>query len=63
LVHDAHGRTVTDGVPAGLGFRTTADEWDRVFAINVRPHFLTCQRTLRALPSGGSIVVVSSIAA
>jgi NAD(P)-dependent dehydrogenase (short-subunit alcohol dehydrogenase family) len=51
-------------VGIGLGSRladTSAAQWDRVFTVNVRSHFLV---TKAALPhmSGGSIVFVSSVA-
>ncbi len=42
---------------------TTADEWDRVFAVNLRGMFLVCRRVLPAMISRktGAIVNVSSI--
>ncbi len=51
------------GVGAGMGMTgTTAEQWDAVFAVNVRSHFLLAQAALPRLPEGGSIVFISSIA-
>ncbi|HUP59105.1 MAG TPA: SDR family NAD(P)-dependent oxidoreductase [Thermoanaerobaculia bacterium] len=42
---------------------TTLDEWERMFAVNVRGAFLTCRRALPSMIErrGGAIVNVSSI--
>jgi NAD(P)-dependent dehydrogenase (short-subunit alcohol dehydrogenase family) len=51
------------GIGAGMGMSgTTVDQWDLVFAVNVRSHFLLAQAALAAMGEGGSIVFVSSIA-
>lgn len=50
------------GVPGGIDV-TTAETWDKVFAVNVRSHFLFCKHVLPVLDSGSSIVFISSIAA
>lgn len=51
------------GVGAGMGMTgTTAAQWDEVFAVNVRSHFLLAAAALPHLPAGGAIVFVSSIA-
>lgn len=42
---------------------TSVDDWDRVMAVNVRSPFLGCKHTLPILPTGASIVMVSSTAA
>ena len=60
-----------DGVVLNLGVggsgrlleETSADDWDHVFAVNVRSHFLCCKHALPLIPRGGAIVLVSSIAA
>lgn len=59
-----------DGVVANLGIvggwgmeQTNPEDWDRVFSINVRAHFLTCKAALPLMPDGASIVLTSSIAA
>jgi NAD(P)-dependent dehydrogenase (short-subunit alcohol dehydrogenase family) len=39
------------------------DEWDRVFAVNVRGTFLCSRAAVRNMPNGGSIVNVSSATA
>jgi NAD(P)-dependent dehydrogenase (short-subunit alcohol dehydrogenase family) len=52
------------GIGLGRGLAgTTADEWDAVHAANVRSHFLVCRAALPAMPDGGAIVFISSIAA
>ncbi len=58
-----------DGVVANVGIalgaglaNTTASEWDTVFAVNVRSHFLIAQAAMPAMTDGGSIVLMSSIA-
>ena len=40
---------------------TSADDWDRMFAVNVRSAFLCARRALRTMRSGATIVNVSSI--
>jgi NAD(P)-dependent dehydrogenase (short-subunit alcohol dehydrogenase family) len=52
-------------VGMGSGARlggTTADQWDQVFAVNVRAHFLLCRAALSRMRVGGSIVFISSVA-
>ncbi len=52
-------------VGIGAGRRidgTTAQEWDTVFAVNVRAHFLTLQAALPLMGEGSSTVLISSIA-
>ena len=41
---------------------TTADDWDRTFAVNLRSHFLITQAALPVLADGASIVFISSVA-
>ena len=57
------GLVLNVGIGAGqwLG-RTEPEEWDAVFAVNVRAHFLTCRAALPMLDDGSSIVFVSSVA-
>ncbi len=51
------------GVGAGMGLTgTTPEQWDSVFAVNVRSHFLLAAAALPRMPEGGSIVFISSIA-
>ena len=51
------------GIGAGMGLSgTTAEQWDHVFAVNVRSHFLLAAAALPRMPEGGSIVFISSIA-
>jgi NAD(P)-dependent dehydrogenase (short-subunit alcohol dehydrogenase family) len=52
------------GIGAGLGIGgTSAEDWDRVMAVNLRSHFLGCKHGLAAMrQEGGAIVLVGSIA-
>ncbi len=51
------------GVGAGMGLAgTTASQWDDVFAVNVRSHFLLAAAALPRMSEGAAIVFISSIA-
>jgi NAD(P)-dependent dehydrogenase (short-subunit alcohol dehydrogenase family) len=51
------------GIGEGRGLEgTSVAEWDDVFAVNVRAHFLLCRAALPRMGEGGAIVFVSSIA-
>src|SRR6058998_184943 len=51
------------GIASGRGLEgTSADEWDRVFAVNVRSHFLSLKTAIPLMPEGSSSVLISSIA-
>lgn len=57
------GLVLNVGIGAGMGMTgTTADQWDAVFSVNVRSHFLLAGAALSVMPEGGSIVFISSIA-
>jgi NAD(P)-dependent dehydrogenase (short-subunit alcohol dehydrogenase family) len=57
------GVVVNVGIGAGHGLEgTTPDQWDEVFAVNTRAHFLVCQAAIPLLPEGSSIVLISSVA-
>jgi NAD(P)-dependent dehydrogenase (short-subunit alcohol dehydrogenase family) len=52
-------------VGIGIGFGldgTSADDWDTVFAVNLRSHFLSLKTALPLMPQGSSSVLISSIA-
>jgi len=59
-----------DGIVANVGIGlgrgnlagTDAAQWDAVFDVNIRSHFLIAQAALPVLGAGSSIVLVSSIA-
>jgi NAD(P)-dependent dehydrogenase (short-subunit alcohol dehydrogenase family) len=51
------------GIGSGVGLQgTSVDDWDRVFAVNLRSHFLTLKAALPLMPAGSSSVLISSIA-
>ncbi len=65
--HDAMGGL--DGLVCNVGIGsgmtvagTTPEQWDEVFAVNARAHFLLAQAALPRMPQGGAIVFISSIA-
>ena len=63
LLDGLDGVVVNVGIGAGRWLGTTSvDEWDHVFDVNVRAHFLTCRAALPLLSDGGSIVLISSVA-
>lgn len=58
------GLVMNVGVPRGYRLEgTSAADWDQAFAVNVRSHFLGCKHALSVLAPGGSMVLISSIAA
>ena len=63
LMEGLDALVVNVGVGAGMGLAgTTVEQWDQVFAVNVRAHFLACQAAFDVMGEGGSIVLVSSLA-
>lgn len=57
------GLVLNVGIGAGMGLAgTTPEQWDAVFAVNVRSHFLLAGAALTVMPEGGAIVFISSIA-
>jgi NAD(P)-dependent dehydrogenase (short-subunit alcohol dehydrogenase family) len=58
------GLVLNVGIGAGGAWLegTTADSWDRVFAVNIRSHMLTVKAALPHLSDGAAIVFISSIA-
>jgi NAD(P)-dependent dehydrogenase (short-subunit alcohol dehydrogenase family) len=51
------------GIGRGRGLAdTSAEDWDLVFAVNLRSHFLTLQAAMPVLEDGSSVVLISSIA-
>ena len=63
LMGGLDGLVCNVGIGAGMGLSgTTAAQWDAVFAVNVRSHFLLAAAALPLMPDGGAIVFISSIA-
>src|SRR3954469_9069848 len=51
------------GIAGGMGLEgTTPEIWDKVFAVNLRSHFLIARRAMPLLPPGGGLVFISSLA-
>jgi NAD(P)-dependent dehydrogenase (short-subunit alcohol dehydrogenase family) len=51
------------GIGAGGGLQgTTPEQWDTVFDVNIRSHFLISKAALPLMTDGGAIVLISSIA-
>lgn len=57
------GVVLNVGIGRGGGLKgTSADDWDKTFAVNLRGHFLVSREALPRLTDGGSIVFISSVA-
>jgi NAD(P)-dependent dehydrogenase (short-subunit alcohol dehydrogenase family) len=57
------GVVLNVGIGIGRGLAaTSAPDWDQVFAVNLRAHFLIARAALPQLNTGASIVFVSSVA-
>ncbi|HEY7267811.1 MAG TPA: SDR family oxidoreductase [Solirubrobacterales bacterium] len=58
------GVVMNVGIGAGFAIRgTSAEDWDRVMAVNLRAHFLGCKNALATMGDGGALVLMGSIAA
>jgi NAD(P)-dependent dehydrogenase (short-subunit alcohol dehydrogenase family) len=58
------GLVLNVGVSGGLRLDgTSADDWDRVMAVNVRSHFVAIKHALPLLDPGAAILLVSSTGA
>ena len=62
---DIDGLVLNVGIGAGFLIRgTSAEEWDKVMAVNLRSAFLGCKHGLEAMSErGGAIVMIGSVAA
>ena len=57
------GLVLNVGIGIGMGLQgTTAADWDTVFAVNLRSHFLTLKAALPLMGEGSSSVLISSVA-
>jgi NAD(P)-dependent dehydrogenase (short-subunit alcohol dehydrogenase family) len=58
------GLVLNVGIGAGRGLQgTSVEEWDEVFNVNLRSHFLALKAALPVMDHDGSIVLISSVAA
>ena len=57
------GLVLNVGIGSGMGLQgTTPADWDRVFAVNVRSHFLCLKAAIPLMGEGSSAVLISSLA-
>jgi NAD(P)-dependent dehydrogenase (short-subunit alcohol dehydrogenase family) len=57
------GLVLNVGIAAGIGLQnTSAEDWDRVMAVNLRAHFLGLKHALPRMGAGGSAVLIGSVA-
>jgi NAD(P)-dependent dehydrogenase (short-subunit alcohol dehydrogenase family) len=57
------GLVLNVGIAAGIGLQnTSAEDWDRVMAVNLRAHFLALKHGLPRMGAGGSAVLIGSVA-
>jgi NAD(P)-dependent dehydrogenase (short-subunit alcohol dehydrogenase family) len=57
------GLVINVGIAAGTGLQnTSAEDWDRVMAVNLRAHFLALKHGLPRMGPGGSAVLIGSLA-
>jgi NAD(P)-dependent dehydrogenase (short-subunit alcohol dehydrogenase family) len=57
------GLVLNVGIAAGTWLdNTSADAWDKVFAVNTRAHFLLCRAALPRMEERSAIVFISSVA-
>lgn len=57
------GLVANVGIGAGAGLQgTTPEQWDKVFDVNIRSHFLISRAALPLMSNDGAIVLISSIA-
>lgn len=58
-----HGVVINVGIGRGRGLaETSTADWDTVFAVNLRGHFLVARAAAPHIPEGGAFVFVSSVA-
>jgi len=57
------GLVLNVGIAAGIGLQnTSAEDWDKVMAVNLRAHFLGLKHALPRMGSGGAAVLIGSVA-
>lgn len=60
---ELHGVVLNVGIGRGAGLEgTSPKDWDTVFAVNLRSHFLVARAAAPHVPAGGSFVFISSMA-
>ena len=57
------GLVLNVGIGIGAGLQgTSVSDWDTVFNVNLRAHFVTLKAALPLMPEGSSAVLISSVA-
>jgi NAD(P)-dependent dehydrogenase (short-subunit alcohol dehydrogenase family) len=57
------GLVLNVGIGAGRGLQgTSVEDWDTVFSVNIRSHFLTLKAALPHMGAGSSTVLIASVA-
>jgi NAD(P)-dependent dehydrogenase (short-subunit alcohol dehydrogenase family) len=57
------GIVLNVGIAAGIGLQnTSAEDWDRVMAVNLRAHFLALKHALPRMGPGAAAVLIGSVA-
>lgn len=63
LLAGLDGLVLNVGIGSGAWLaRTTDEDWDRVFDVNLRSHFVACRTAMPLLDDRSSIVFISSVA-
>ena len=63
LLGGLDGIVLNVGIGLGAGLEgTSAADWDRALAVNLRAHFLVCKAAVPAMDDGGALVFIGSIA-
>ena len=63
LLDGLDGVVLNVGIASGTWLKgTSSEDWDKVFDVNLRAHFLTCKAALPVMADDGAVVFISSVA-
>ena len=63
LLDGLDGVVLNVGIGSGMWLKgTSSEDWDKVFDVNLRAHFLTCKAALPVMADYGAVVFISSVA-